>query len=920
MLRSKRCRLAVALASAAAATLSARSPAAAQVPTPPVAPTWQSDAAGTGTIARVMIIGAHPDDEDNALIAWLSLGRHVETAYLALNRGENGVNLIGRERASLLSMVRTAEVLAERERDGAHQYFTRAYDFGYARNDSVAYAAWPHDSLLRDVVTAIRAFRPQVVIALFPPDSTNHDGQHEVAGKLAREAFMMAGDTTRLPPSATSFVGAWTVGALYQLVDSAAQGTLAVDVGELDRERGKSFAEIGAEIRRFQRTQRPQKPPPVGVVFRYLRRDSVHTDASGASAPADDEGAAPAPAPQTSLFAGMDSGWTRFAALPLSDSTRATIDSLVVALHALSRGLAVDGEDASSARLAAVVRLAAAARAMLRCAEPAAQNCSGPLGDLAEALSSTRDRATAALLAANGIVVDATADREMVAVGDSVRATISVYNGGRAPVVVRRVIATSDVGPGFTAADSTTLPPDSTGRWSGELKITKVSHSGWLVSGLASGMSIFATPLTFGRMINQRLLIGEDRVTTTGAVAMLHVAGVDVRAHAGPFLARDTIDLRGDVRHPVAGAPPLNPLVERGHEYARANVPFERLERAWVGSTSSKGDSVRVSIVLPAGLAADTPARTVWLPPFGGRPVFFRVKGRWKPGTAAFVVSAERVVKHDGPPGDHGVMRDLRASPVVTDGLVSFEYPHIPTQRLPVNATDSVRAVDLRYPADLRVAYVRPTRDDEVDGRLLELGIPAYPVDPSQLGVTDLSFYSTILIGARAFAQIEALAPNAGAIRRFAERGGTVVVLYGRDELTAPGILPYPIQFGPKDSITALDPERRVRVIALNSPVLTWPNRITDADFAEWGDYRARELPATFDPHYHPVIEMLDDDNQPTASSILWTRVGKGVFVYTALSLDRQVGVVTNAGAARLLVNLLCAGMPPARHGASAKR
>ncbi|HWH50720.1 MAG TPA: hypothetical protein VN651_04200, partial [Gemmatimonadaceae bacterium] len=353
---------------------------------------------------------------------------------------------------------------------------------------------------------------------------------------------------------------------------------------------------------------------------------------------------------------------------------------------------------------------------------------------------------------------------------------------------------------------------------------------------------------------------------------------------------------------------------------AQANTPFERLERAWIGSTSSKGDSVRVSIVLPPGLAADTPVHTVWLPPFSGRPVFFRVKGQWTPGTAAFVVSAERVVKHQGPPGDHGVMRDSRAAPVVTDGLVSFEYPHIPTQRLQVNATDSVHAVAVRYPANLRVAYVKPTRDDEVDGRLLELGVPAYAIDPSQLGVADLSFYSTILIGARAFAQVDALAPNAGALRRFAERGGTVVVLYGRDELAGPGILPYPIQFGRKDSITVLDPERKVRVIALNSPLLTWPNRIGDADFAEWSDYRARELPAAFDPHYHPVIEMLDDDNQPTASSILWTRVGKGMFVYTALSLDRQVGVVTNAGAARLLVNLLCAGMEPARSGAAAKR
>ena len=877
-------------------------PLGAQVPVAPTHTTWRADAAATGTIGRVMIIGAHPDDEDNALIAWASLGRHVETAYLSLTRGENGVNLLGRERESLLSMVRTAELLAERERDGAHQYFTRAYDFGFARNDSVAYAAWPRDSVLRDIVTAIRAFRPQVVISLFPADSTNHDGQHQVAGQLAREAFMLAGDTTRLPPSATSFAHAWTVGALYQVLDSAAPGALTIDVGELDREQGKTFAEIGAEIRRFQRTQRQPPPPPIGTVYRYLRRDSLH---AAAAAPTDDEAAIQSPAPPASLFAGIDSGWTRFATLSLADSTRATVDSLVALLPSLSRGLAADAESTTIARLASVVRLSTSARASLSCVEPAAQNCAGPLGDLAEALSTTRDRATHALLDANGVVVDATAEREMVATGDSVRATIAVYNGGTSPLLVRRVIATSEIGPAFATSDSAVLPPGSTGRWSGELKIARMSYAPWIVFGLTPGLSIYEA------QIGNRLLVGEDRLPTTGAVAMLRVAGVDVMARTGPFLARDTTDLRGDVRHPVAGMPAINLLLERGREYARSTVPFERLERAWVASTRSVGDSVRVSIDLPAGLAADTEKKTVWVPPFGGRTVFFRVKGRWAPGSSSFSVTAERVQPHAGPQGDHGVMRDIRGAPVVTDGLVSFEYPHIPTQRLQVNAADSVHAVDVRYPTTLRVAYVRSSRDDQVDGRLLELGVPAYAIDPSQLGVADLSFYSTILIGARAFTQSEALAQNAPALRRFAERGGTVVVLYGREELTAPGVLPYPIQFGPKDSITALDPARRVRVIALNSPLLTWPNRIRDADFAEWGEYRARELPAAFDAHYHPLIEMLDDDNQPTASSILWTRVGKGVFVYTALSLDRQVGVVTNAGAARLLVNLLCAGMRP---------
>src|ERR1044072_6104354 len=122
---------------------------------PAHAQSWRDNAATLGSTARVLISGAHPEDEDNALIAWLSLGRSVETAYLSLTRGESGPNIAGGERQSALGIVRTAELLVERQRDGARQYFTRAYDFGPARNDSVIDAAWPHDSLLTDVVAVM---------------------------------------------------------------------------------------------------------------------------------------------------------------------------------------------------------------------------------------------------------------------------------------------------------------------------------------------------------------------------------------------------------------------------------------------------------------------------------------------------------------------------------------------------------------------------------------------------------------------------------------------------------------------------------------------------------------------------------------------------------------------------------------------
>ncbi len=890
---------------AAAALALAPARAEAQLAAPPQPTNWRIGATAVGPTARVLVIGAHPDDEDNALIAWLSLGRHVETAYLSLTRGENGVNLMGRERESLLGMVRTAEVLAERQHDGAHQYFTRAYDFGFARNDSVAYAGWPRDSVLRDVVTVLRAFRPQVVIALFGDDSSNHDGQHQAAGELARAAVALAGDTLRMPAAATSLFGAWQPGALYRLVDSAEVGDLAIDVGALDREGGRSYAELGAEIRKLQRTQPAPLAPPVGAVFRYLRREADATLAEGDAPTIAQTAAQPA-----ALFAGIDTGWTRFAAAEPLDAARLAVDSIAPALAALANETVHGSRDDVTAQLSTVVRLTSRARQEVACGEPSASRCSPARADLALALATTHDRATQALLDASGIVIDATSARETVATGDTVRVSVAVHNGGTRPVDVTRVAVEGPVGAGFERTDTTSVAPDSTVRFSGLVHVSSVAYAWWMTKGLIDGTWLYAEPISRIVPVNVALATGEDRVAATNALVRLRVAGTELTAPPTRVVGRATTDLRGDMRHPLAGVPGTNLLLEQSREYARASVPFERLERVWIGSAKSREDTVLVEIDLPTGLTTDSATRRVVLPPFGHRTIFYRVHGVWRVGASKFNVVATPNAK-TSPIVGRGDQKRL-SSAGVTSGLVSFEYPHIPTQRLYTKATDSVEAVYVKLPPALRVAYVRASHDDDLDGRIAELGVRIFPVDPSQLAVADLSWYSTILIGPNAFATIDALAANAPALRQFAERGGTVVVLEGRDELAAPGILPYPIAFDSTRPVTVFDAKRSVAATKPTSPLLAWPNRLAAADFDGWVALRAHELPSTFDARYAPVIEMADDAGQTTSAAILAARVGKGAFIYTGLSLDRQL-LARNPGAARLLVNLLAAGLRVAK-------
>ena len=100
-------------------------------------------------LGSVMMIAAHPDDENTALLAYLARGRHVRTAYLSLTRGEGGQNLIGSEQSDELGIIRTEELQAARKIDGAEQYFTRAIDFGFTKTaEETLGTKWPREKVL----------------------------------------------------------------------------------------------------------------------------------------------------------------------------------------------------------------------------------------------------------------------------------------------------------------------------------------------------------------------------------------------------------------------------------------------------------------------------------------------------------------------------------------------------------------------------------------------------------------------------------------------------------------------------------------------------------------------------------------------------------------------------------------------------
>src|SRR5688500_2482270 len=242
------------------------------------------------------MIGAHPDDEDTNLITWLSRGRHVSTAYLSLTRGDGGQNVIGNELGEALGVLRTEELLAARRIDGARQYFTRAYDFGFSKDTIDTYKHWPKDSILGDVVRVVRAFRPHVIVAVFSGTTRDGHGQHQVSGLLAREAYDVAADTVRFP--VPTFGRPWTTPKFYRAARGNAQaGTLGVDVGEYSPLLGRSYAEIAGQSLSQHKSQGFGVRQRKGPVMNYVRREATRVNE-----------ATPA-ASERSLFDGIDTTW-----------------------------------------------------------------------------------------------------------------------------------------------------------------------------------------------------------------------------------------------------------------------------------------------------------------------------------------------------------------------------------------------------------------------------------------------------------------------------------------------------------------------------------------------------------------------------------------------------------------------------------
>ena len=854
-------------------------------------PELHESISGLSNPMRVLVIAAHPDDEDTQLVTWLARGRHVETAYLSLTRGDGGQNIIGNELGEALGVIRTEELLAARRIDGGRQYFTRAYDFGFSKNADETFRHWPRDSILRDVVTVVRSFKPHVIVAMFSGTPRDGHGHHQASGILAREAYDIAGDTVRLPRAATYGQGGWTPLKFYRGAWGSRDqpDVLRINVGQFDAMLGRSYAEIAAQSRSQHKSQAFGSLEPKGARFTQVRREASRVNANVP------------PEREQSMFDGIDTTWARFKTPGLHPFLEGVVDRAMANVASVkSAPYLTDPSSALGALTNFASTLAPLAvppdvPVMIDLVNRPPERLNVP-DDLRAAARIASRRAARSITLASGIAVEAQVPRELIATADSAPLTVTVYNRGRDPVRAEpsrffgcqhareqrddRPIGVRGVWESDSAA---AVLPDSARTWKGFACASRepVGDGPWWLEVPRQGDMFGAASVVTTEAEASRGPVVRLRLALAGAAPTMPV---EIEA---PIVYRYADPIRGDVSRPLAYVPEISVTLDRAIEYAPARTPLARQVRVQLRSAATTPRDVRVSLRLPAGLRADSAARSVTLPSYGAvRSVTFSIRGELPPGRHVIAARAESNGRR------------------FTNGYVPIEYDHIRPQRLYRDATVAMEAVDVTLPPDATIAYIQGVGDNSAP-MLQQLGLRVSVLDPADIPRTELSRFNAIVVGPRAYESNEVLVANNAALLEYVRRGGTMVVQYGQYEMQRPGMMPYPITIArPADRVT--DEASPVRVLDADARVLTYPNTIASADFAGWIQDRSLYMPRTHAAEYEPVVATNDPGEQPNDGGILVARYGTGTYVYTTLAFFRQLpnGV---PGAARLFVNLLAA-------------
>jgi len=870
------------------------------------------------TRASLLMIVAHPDDEDGATLAYEGRGLGVRTNLLQLNRGEGGANVMSGDLWDALGLVRTEELLQAGRFYGIdRQFFTTAADYGFSKSLKEALDQWGHDRELGEAVRIVRMSRPLIVCSVFVGGPTDGHGHHATAGLMSQEVFKAAGDPkmfpeqiqeglqpwepvkvyARVPFFRTSEKGAYDyanhrwgpLGVTNHVTEKWEPGpvatTLTVPVGTFDNMAGLTYLQIAREGLGYQKSQNGGGEVPLpGPQFSMYHRFGSHIDAKEK---------------EESFFDGVDTSLAGVASL--SGTTPPEF---------LSTGLAAINSSVESATAAFAAQDPSTGAPMLAAGMSATENlireveksslAPQPKYNILYELRVKQRQFNEALVSALGLSMEADivpaprADGtppefrrtqttfQMGTPGRNIHVGVHVFDGGKQPVTIK----------------SLTLVPSSGKDW-------KLSNEGAASAATLGGGK--ATDARFGATIPaeepytkpyfSRVNLGESRYSIVDkediglplgpypleARAVFDYKGVTLTASKVVQVVSQ-IEGPGILRYPMPVGPPVSIALSPSAGVLPmdlASFPVSvRLHNNVEGKAT---ESVHLS--LPEGWRAE-PASL---------PVSFSQTGEQQ--TVAFTVYPKTTL---GNSYEITAVAELEGKPY-TDGYVVTGYTGLRPYFLYSKARYRTSASDVKMAPGQRIAYIEGSGDD-VPASLAALGVHVTFLSTQELASGDLSKYDTILVGVRAYAVRPDLVTNNARLLDYVKNGGVVMVQYNTPE--------YDHNFGPYPYVMTGDPEEvtdehsAVHLLDAKNPLFTWPNRITEKDFDGWIEERGSKFLQTWDPRYTALLETHDEGQPDQKGGLVYARYGKGAYIYNAYAFYRQLPLGV-PGAYRLFANMI---------------
>jgi LmbE family N-acetylglucosaminyl deacetylase len=891
------------------------------------------------TVGTLMQTTAHPDDENNAMLTLYARHLGARVALVTATRGDGGQNEIGPELFDALGILRTEELLAAHQFDGAEQYFTRAVDFGYSFSQEETLEKWGRQEILGDFVRHIRTLRPDVIVSL-GIDGTGGGQHHQTSGVITTEAFKAAADPNQFPEQIKEGLRPWQARKLYRPAGGfggrggrggpggpggaagagpggrggqagrgggapggrGAAGGDQIPVGPgagpadpnakyatLDTNRyepllGCTIGEIGGVASGMHMCQgrAPLVPAPGATGARYRLVETVLPNAADKD--------------ETSLFDGIDVsvvGLARFAGQRQHDN--------------LIRGLAIISSRVASARealeragaAAAVPELVGGLNAVrgLREGLPTVVESEEGRYEIGFRLKQKEEQFQDALVLAQSLRIDATANDGLIVPGQPVMVTVAVANRGPGEVPVRGVTLTGFAGEAACKPGPSTLAAPFSCRADARVSPNERLTGPYWERPEDAGRAVFAAEPTFGLPFRPTPFKAHIEIEIGGARVIRDVP-VQFRYDGAGLVGEKRMELEVVPAFAVSVSPKIAVLPLKPQAGSGAAQNRSRELRVTVANGTKGAASATVRLKTPAGWRV-TPATA---------PVSFTredeaVTTRFmlsppaQIGAGNVAITAE-VVSTETP--------GLDASTVFSTGYQVIEYPHIQRRHKLVPATSTIKVMDVAVAPGLSIGYVMGV-GDQVPPALLQLGAKVTLIDSDELAWGDLSKYDTIVTGVRAYERRDDLRANNHRLLKYAENGGTVVVQYNKTEFNEAQYGPFAAQVS---SNRVTDENAPVKVLVPAHPLFTSPNRIDDTTWKGWVQERGLYFLGEKNEQYVDLVEMEDPfpyNKGAKRGALVEAKYGKGRWLYVGLGLWRQLPAGTD-GAYQLMANLVSLG------------